>query len=62
MFNNTRIFLSNVRSEFKKVTWPTRNAVKKHTGVVLYFSCLIAIILGAVDYGLASIVQTIFGG
>lgn len=45
-------FFSEVRSELAKVVWPTRQQTIRYTGVVILFSIIVAVILGAADYGL----------
>lgn len=45
-------FLSEVKSELTKVVWPTKQDTVRYTITVIIFSIVIAIILGAADYGL----------
>ena len=59
MFKRIRQFLEDVRGEFKRVQWPTRQATLKSTWVVLGFSITIAIFLGAADLGLSEIMKMI---
>jgi len=61
MFNRFRKFLVDVRSEFKKVTWPTREQTIKHTGVVLVIVAITGVFLGIVDYGLSELVKLVIG-
>ncbi len=61
MIASIKKFLNDVRSEFKKVTWPTRELTIKHTGVVLALSGATAVFLGAVDYGLSEAVKLVIG-
>jgi preprotein translocase subunit SecE len=56
----TRVFLSEVRNELKRVTWPSRKEVYATTVVVILFSVFFGLYLFALDYGLNSIVQWIF--
>ena len=56
----TRLFLSEVRNELKRVTWPSRKEVYATTVVVILFSVFFGLYLFALDYGLNSIVQWIF--
>ena len=53
-------FLSEVRSEMKRVTWPSRREVYATTIVVILTSMFFGVYLFAVDVGLGKIVQTIF--
>ena len=43
-------FLSEVRSELEKVTWPGSSDVLRLTTVVILISLLVGIYLGATDY------------
>ena len=52
-------FFRDVVAEFKKVTWPTRQAVTNSTTVVIVVVFVIAIFLGAVDIGLSRVVGLI---
>jgi preprotein translocase subunit SecE len=61
MFRRLRKFLVDVRSEFKKVTWPTREQTIKHTGVVLVIVAITGVFLGIVDYGLNILVKLVIG-
>ncbi|MCX8083157.1 MAG: preprotein translocase subunit SecE [bacterium] len=42
-------FLSEVRMELEKVTWPERKALKLTTGVVVLLMILFAFYIGVVD-------------
>lgn len=42
-------FFKSVKSEVKKVTWPTRKEVWKYTLVVLYMCAFSAITIGILD-------------
>jgi preprotein translocase subunit SecE len=42
-------FLSEVKAEVLKITWPTRDDLKKATMVVLAFVVVVAIIIGTMD-------------
>ena len=50
-------FLREVRTELKKVTWPSRKDTLSGTLVVLVAVFIIAIFLGIVDSGLANLVK-----
>jgi preprotein translocase subunit SecE len=56
-----RVFLSEVRNELKRVTWPSSKEVYATTVVVILFSVFFGLYLFALDYGINSIVQWIFG-
>jgi preprotein translocase subunit SecE len=54
-----REFSSEVLVEFRKVTWPTRAELVNSTAVVIVVTVVIAFFLGAVDVGLARIVERV---
>lgn len=45
-------FLSEVKLELEKVTWPKRNTVINYLGLVIAISIVVAIFVGSVDFGL----------
>jgi len=47
-------------AEMKKVIWPSRDEVEASTKVVIVSLILFSLLLGAVDLGLAAIVQVLF--
>ncbi|MFQ5894429.1 MAG: preprotein translocase subunit SecE [Nitrospinota bacterium] len=51
-----RLFLREVRTEVRKVTWPPRRDTVASTGAVLVVVFLIALFLGFVDLGLSRLV------
>ncbi|OGQ89871.1 MAG: preprotein translocase subunit SecE [Deltaproteobacteria bacterium RIFOXYC2_FULL_48_10] len=52
-------FLTEVKVELKKVTWPTRKQVTGTTIVVIIFVFVVAAFLGLFDFGLAKLVQVV---
>lgn len=50
-------FLREVKTELKKVTWPTRKDTLAGTVVVLVAVFIIALFLGIVDSGLSAFVR-----
>ena len=60
-----RLFLSEVRNELKRVTWPSQQEVYATTVVVILVSVFFGVYLFTLDYGLNSLFQWIirrFGG
>jgi preprotein translocase subunit SecE len=55
-----RLFLSEVRNELKRVTWPSRKEVYATTIVVIVTSIFFGVYLFAVDFGVNSLVQWVF--
>jgi preprotein translocase subunit SecE len=56
-FESAKQFLREVRTELKKVTWPSRKDALSGTLVVLVAVFIIAIFLGIVDYGLSTLIK-----
>ncbi len=56
MFNPIQ-FAKEVKSELTKVVWPSRRDVVRITIAVIAFSLAVAIILGAVDFGLTAAIE-----
>ena len=52
-------FLSEVKSEVKKVTWPSKKEAMAGTAVVLMVVLIMAIFLGVVDLLLSKIVEAL---
>jgi preprotein translocase subunit SecE len=57
---HARLFLSEVRNELKRVTWPTQKEVYATTVVVILTSIFFGVYLFVLDYGLNTLVQWIF--
>ena len=43
-------FLREVRGELRKVTWPTRDELRKATVVIVIFVLLLGILIGVMDW------------
>ena len=54
------VYLQEVRAELDKVTWPSRDDLKVHTLVVLFFLWLLSVSIGAMDVGFQRLVLTLF--
>ena len=61
MFKRFRKFLTEVRAEFKKVTWPSREQTVKQIGVVLVIVAITGVFLGVVDFGWSGFMKMIIG-
>jgi preprotein translocase subunit SecE len=48
-------FLKEVRGEFTKVNWPTREELSGSTAVVIVLSLMIAIFIGIIDLVLSNL-------
>jgi len=56
-FEAGKQFLREVKTELKKVTWPSRKDTLSGTLVVLVTVFIIAIFLGIVDSGLSNVIK-----
>jgi preprotein translocase, SecE subunit, bacterial len=61
IFQKVIQFLSEAKTELKKVTWPSPKQTLASTSVVIIIVFIIAIYLGIVDYVLAKLVKYILG-
>ena len=59
-FERWRLFLSEVRNELKRVTWPSQKEVYATTVVVILTSTFFGLYLFVLDYTLLRLVQWIF--
>ena len=59
-WERARLFLSEVRNELKRVTWPTRKEVYATTVVVILTSLFFGLYLFVLDYGVNTLIQWIF--
>ncbi len=50
-------FLKDVRTELKKVSWPSRQEAVKLTGVVILVSVIVAAFLGLLDFGFITLLN-----
>ncbi|MGE3177877.1 MAG: preprotein translocase subunit SecE [Vicinamibacterales bacterium] len=55
-----RLFLSEVRNELRRVTWPSRKEVYATTVVVILTSLFFGLYLFVLDFGVNSLIQWIF--
>jgi preprotein translocase subunit SecE len=60
-FERMRLFLSEVRNELKRVTWPSQREVYATTIVVILVSMFFGLYLWLLDIGMDRIVRWIFG-
>ncbi len=61
MLKKTRTFLTDVRVELKKVTWPNRQDTLSSTAVVIVVVFIISFYLGFIDILLSRMVTALFG-
>ncbi len=55
-----RVFLSEVRNELKRVTWPSQKEVYATTIVVILVSVAFGLYLFVLDLGIDAVIQWIF--
>jgi preprotein translocase subunit SecE len=60
-YTRARRFLTDVRAELSRVTWPNRREVWATTVVVILVSLAFGLYLYVVDLGLSALVAWIFG-
>jgi len=58
-FEKVKTFLSEVRAESRKVTWPRREELKESTTVVIVSVFLITVFVSIVDLILNKILDTV---
>ena len=59
MFTKAKKFLKEVKIEFSKVSWPSKDELIGSTIVVVVLSCIVAIFIGVVDHLFAMILSLI---
>jgi preprotein translocase subunit SecE len=59
-WGNLRTFLTEVRNELKRVTWPSKKEVYATTVVVILTSIFFGVYLFAIDVAFGQVVQWIF--
>ena len=59
-FERMRLFISEVRNELKRVTWPSQAEVYATTVVVILVSVFFGVYLWAIDLTLSSAVHWLF--
>ncbi len=59
MLGSTRQYLSEVRGEFNKITWPAQKEYVGGTTGVLVIIGIVAVVLGLIDLGLAQVMKLI---
>jgi len=57
VFRKTADFLGKVKSELKKVTWPTKKETLASTQVVIILTLIVALYLWLIDSGLSAMIK-----
>ncbi|HTY07547.1 MAG TPA: preprotein translocase subunit SecE [Candidatus Edwardsbacteria bacterium] len=61
MFKNIWQFFQEVKVEFTKVSWPSREELWQSTLIVIIVSGIVAAFIGIVDLGLNQLVTLVLG-
>jgi len=61
MIGKANEFLTNVKAELKKVTWPSKKDTYASTMVVIVLVLISAVFLGGVDIILSRLIRLILG-
>jgi len=61
VFGKVKEFLTNVKAELAKVTWPTKKDTYASTLVVILLVVVVAVFLWIVDMGLSTAIRTLLG-
>lgn len=59
MLNKLTNYIKNSIIELKKVSWPTKQQVIRHTLLVITISLVVAVFLGIVDFILTKALQLV---
>lgn len=54
-------FLKGIKSDFKKITWPTRENLIKYTIMVLVICFVVSLLVWLMDTGLHQLLSLILG-
>lgn len=61
MIERIKLFLSETRTELKKVTWPTREELKESTIVVIVSTFIVTVFVGVVDQIISRVIRLVLG-
>lgn len=59
MIKGVATYFRGVKTEFSKVTWPTKAQFRQSFMVVVLFVAISAVIVSALDYGLQLVIKAI---
>lgn len=55
---NLKNYIVDVKTEIRKVSWPTKQRAVRDSAVVVFISVAMAVFLGGVDYVLTYLIET----
>jgi len=61
MIERLKLFLTETRTELKKVTWPTRDELRESTIVVIVSTFIVTVFVGVVDQIISRIIRLVLG-
>lgn len=61
MIERIKLYLSETKTELKKVTWPSRQDLIDSTKVVIVATLIMTVFVGVVDQVLSRIIKLVFG-
>ena len=61
MFEKIARFFDEIKSEMKKVTWPTRDELKESTKLVITATFVVTVFVGVVDQILTLLIRRLLG-
>jgi preprotein translocase subunit SecE len=53
-------FFKELKAEFKRITWASKENVKKATATVMTFCVIYVLIVGLLDFGFKNLIAVIF--
>jgi len=59
MLGKVKTYIGDLRQEYKRINWPSRNEAFRMSGVVIAISLVVAAFLGALDFLFATILEKI---
>jgi len=59
MFARFKLFVGELRQEFKRINWPGRKETMKMSVIVIVISLLVAAFLGALDFLFAAVIENL---
>jgi preprotein translocase SecE subunit len=55
LIDNLKVFFDDARTEFKKISWPSRDEVKDSTIIVCTTIVFVMVVLGLYDTGIVTV-------
>jgi preprotein translocase SecE subunit len=59
MFESLKVFFAEAKTEFKKISWPTRDEIKGSTAVVCVTIGFLMVLLATYDFAIMGVVNLI---